>query len=118
MDHINGRLGKDPATGLWTLELIRDDYDPATLPVLDASNIISLDSFDRPGYGELINELCYIRDFDPDAEIEVALGIGNRVKVLADDYVAQMDTEDDVNQLIADHWQDWIDDVAMQLPSE
>ncbi len=63
MDHINGRLGKDPATGLWTLDLIRDDYDPDTLPVLDESNF-QLDSFDRPGYGELTNEL-FVEWTDP-----------------------------------------------------
>jgi len=60
MDHINGRLGKDPSTSRWTLVLIRDDYDPVTLPVMDPSNVISLDRFDRPGYGELVNEITVI----------------------------------------------------------
>lgn len=38
MRHIDGNIFEDPSTGLWTLTLNRDDYDPDAIPVLDASN--------------------------------------------------------------------------------
>ncbi|QBQ71191.1 tail assembly structural protein [Shewanella phage S0112] len=53
---INSVLYTDPQTGKFVLKLIRDDYDINTLPVFDETNIISLNSFERPGYAELVNE--------------------------------------------------------------
>ena len=32
LQHIDGVCYTDPSTGLWTLKLVRPDYDPATLP--------------------------------------------------------------------------------------
>jgi hypothetical protein len=58
--HINGVLVQDRFTGLFKLTLIRDDYTPASLPLFDDNNIVSLDSFQRPSYGEMINEIVVI----------------------------------------------------------
>jgi hypothetical protein len=58
--HINGVLYQDQITGLFTLKLIRDDYTPANLPLFDDSNILSLDSFQRPLYGEMVNEVVIV----------------------------------------------------------
>lgn len=56
LDHIQGLLFIDPETGKWTLVLLRDDYDAATVPVLDMDNSI-LKTFQRKGWGDVANEV-------------------------------------------------------------
>lgn len=56
LDHIQAVLYVDPATGLLTLKLIRDDYDPDTLPELNPDNC-DVTKFDRKLWGEIINEI-------------------------------------------------------------
>jgi len=56
LDHIQAVLYVDPATGLLTLKLIRDDYDPDTLPELNPDNC-DVTKFDRKLWGEVINEI-------------------------------------------------------------
>lgn len=56
LDHIQAVLYVDPATGLLTLKLIRDDYDPDTLPELNPDNC-DVAKFDRKLWGEIINEI-------------------------------------------------------------
>lgn len=56
IDHIEGVVYVDPNTGLLVLKLIRGDYDPATLPVLNRSNA-TIENFRRKGLGETINQL-------------------------------------------------------------
>ncbi|AOH36885.1 hypothetical protein BGP89_11400 [Luteimonas sp. JM171] len=36
--HVDGNVFEDPATGLWTFTLNRDDYDPDDIPLIDDSN--------------------------------------------------------------------------------
>lgn len=55
--HVDCVLDTDLQTGLYTLKLIRNDYDPDTLPLFDTSNILEMNNFVRPGWGETINEL-------------------------------------------------------------
>jgi hypothetical protein len=59
--HIDGVIYTDPSTGLITLKLIRDDYDPDTLPVFDESNIDKLE-FTRGSWSETKNiaKILYI----------------------------------------------------------
>lgn len=56
IDHIQATLFIDPRTGKFTLKLIRDDYDPETLPVLTPDNC-RVASFQRKGFSETINEI-------------------------------------------------------------
>lgn len=72
-------------------------------------------------YAESLHD--YIAQNYPGAEIDVVLGIRNQVDVyvaptddLDHDYAAESRIGADVEQLIADHWQPWIDKVAMQVP--
>lgn len=58
--HINGVLITDRLTGLFKIKLIRDDYTIGSLPSFDEDNILSLESYQRPGYGELVNEVVLI----------------------------------------------------------
>jgi len=57
MDHVNAVLRLDPVTGTFWLKLIRDDYVTANLPELNDSNILELESFQRTGWGETVNEV-------------------------------------------------------------
>ena len=52
--HIDAMLYVEPATGLLKLFLVRQDYDPETLPVLDASNCVVAE-FARPSWPEVRN---------------------------------------------------------------
>jgi hypothetical protein len=52
--HIDATIYKDPATGLITIRLIRADFDPNTIPILDESMIASLE-LSRPSWSELSN---------------------------------------------------------------
>lgn len=56
LNHIDGACYTDPATGLVTLTLARDDYDADTLDVISPDNA-KLVRYDVRGYGELINEV-------------------------------------------------------------
>lgn len=58
--HINGVLITDRLTGLFKIKLVRDDYVVGDLPLFDEDNIITLDSYQRPGYGELVNEVVLV----------------------------------------------------------
>jgi hypothetical protein len=54
----------------------------------------------------------YIVQEYPNATVKVVLGIGNRVDVFSDDYLTIGKVGAEVEQLIADHWQPWIDKIA------
>ncbi len=56
IDHIQAAHYEDPATGKMTLKLLRDDYDPSTLPVVSPSNA-TLFSFQRKAWGEITSEV-------------------------------------------------------------
>ncbi|MGG7567910.1 LamG-like jellyroll fold domain-containing protein [Rhodovulum sp. DZ06] len=45
--HLGAVTYDDPLTGLAEIRLIRDDYDPAALPVLDASNVVEWGALSR-----------------------------------------------------------------------
>lgn len=56
LDHIEANLFVDPATGLFVLKLIRDDFDLETLPLYDESNS-TVTSYSRRSPAEIINEI-------------------------------------------------------------
>jgi hypothetical protein len=58
--HINGILITDKITGLFKIKLIRDDYTVGDLPLFNEDNIIAVESYQRPGYGELVNEVVLV----------------------------------------------------------
>jgi len=47
----------EPSTGKFAVKLLRDDYVVASLPVYNESNVVTLESFDRPTYSEIVNEV-------------------------------------------------------------
>lgn len=60
LDHIGGVLTTSPSTGRFVLKLVRADYAVANLPVLDPTNVIELESFQRAAWGETTNELVLV----------------------------------------------------------
>lgn len=57
LDHIGGVFRLNQSTGLFEIKLIRDDYAPESLPLLNESNVASLDSYQRAAWGETVNEI-------------------------------------------------------------
>lgn len=66
LDHIKGFLFQNPATGLWTLKLLRGDYTASTLPWLTPDNA-TLRNPKRRRWGETVNEIT-VSYTDPDTE--------------------------------------------------
>lgn len=72
--HIDGTVFLDQATGLFTLTLVRDDFDPNTLPVFDTSNIVDLDTYARSGISDLVNQVTLIyQDRDTHKNVSVTI---------------------------------------------
>lgn len=57
LDHIAGILAFDHRTAKYVVKLIRGDYDPASLPIFDESNLAEVSSLERRSWGETVNEL-------------------------------------------------------------
>lgn len=57
LQHIDGSLFHQPATGQITLTLARDDFTLASLPILDSSNVLLVERFAQPLPGELTSEV-------------------------------------------------------------
>lgn len=53
LKHADAALYVDRKTGLFTIQLIRDGYNPATLLHLTEENIVKIENFSRPTFGEL-----------------------------------------------------------------
>lgn len=60
LDHCGANLYEDPSTGKIELKLLRGGYNPASLPVFDPSTIIDLESWQRVGYGDTVNEITVV----------------------------------------------------------
>lgn len=61
---VDGVLFQDPITGAYSFKLIRFDYTPGTLPLLDESNVRRMIRFARPAWAETQNQL-QIEYIDP-----------------------------------------------------
>lgn len=55
--YVDAELYVDRITGMYTIKLIRDDYDEGSLYELDESNIKSVSGYKRVAFGELINSI-------------------------------------------------------------
>lgn len=92
IDHIGGVLSTDPSTGKFTLRLIRDDYDPGTLPVFGPSNIVTLSSYERQGWGETVNELTVVYT-DPQTDKPASVTVQDLGNIQAQGQVISKSTE-------------------------
>ncbi len=73
-NHAGAIVGQSQTTGKFTIKLLRYDYTPASLPVFDESNIVEVKSFQRPGYGETVNEITVVyRDIDTNKDASITV---------------------------------------------
>lgn len=72
LDHIKAFLFLNPQTGLWTLKLLRDDYDAALEPLVDETNCVATKR-KRRAWGETINEIV-VSYTDPNTEDSATVG--------------------------------------------
>lgn len=79
VDHIQATIFINPRNGLWTIKLIRDDYDVDTLPVLNPDNC-TVTSFERKAWGETTNEIV-VTWTNPDNEEETAVSAQNLANI-------------------------------------
>lgn len=52
---IDGIVYLDMTTGKWTIKLARNDYNPATLPVISAANYVEVKDFTRVSWSDTSN---------------------------------------------------------------
>jgi hypothetical protein len=89
--HIDGVIYPDPTTGLVSMALIRDDYDPESLVELDDDAIIDMEEFGRARSDELTNKLMlrYVdRDQEYDEKVATAIdlaGVASLGRVVTQD---------------------------------
>lgn len=57
LNHIDATLRLNPATGKFELKLMRADYVLETLPVLNTSNVLEVETFARAAWGDLTNQV-------------------------------------------------------------
>lgn len=79
LDHIQATLFVHPRTGLFNLKLLRADYNPDGLPILDDSNCKVVD-FRRRTPGETVNEIV-VTWTNPRNEQEVTVSVQNILAV-------------------------------------
>lgn len=82
LDHIGGSLRINTQTGLFELQLIRADYTVSTLPVFGPDKISELQSYQRAGWGETVNELT-VGYTDPSTRKDTALTVHDLANVQA-----------------------------------
>jgi hypothetical protein len=74
LKHVDGVLYVHPRTGLFVLQLARADYQLDRLPVFDPSNILRIDEFTRPSWGETVNQVTVVyRDAASDKDASVTV---------------------------------------------
>ncbi len=54
-EQVDGVLFQDPISGDFDFQLIRDDYTPGTLPLLDETNVQAISKFSRPSWASTSN---------------------------------------------------------------
>ena len=60
LGHMNGMLYARPDNGQFAIKLLRDDYTVSSLTTFNESNVVSLESFERPSYAEMVNEVIVV----------------------------------------------------------
>ena len=70
-DHIQAMIFQDPLNGLLTMKLLRDDYNPLTVPEVNPANA-KMGSFERKMWGETTNEIA-VTWTNPESEEEEVL---------------------------------------------
>jgi hypothetical protein len=81
IDHIGAAEYVDRETGLLTLRLIRDDYDPATLPLFTPqSGLLGIEEDDASAQEQAYNEII-VKGFDPSTKTEFSVRAQNLASI-------------------------------------
>lgn len=79
--HVDGVRYVDPETGLFTLKLIRGDYDVESLLELNPSNVERVENFARPSVNELNNSLT-VKYWDRGKNAPAAVNVADPALVM------------------------------------
>lgn len=80
-DHVGGDFVDDPTTGKQYLKLYRGDYDVATLPVLDESNVVELTSYEPGSLSGAVNQVTVTyRDCATNKDANVTVQNGANIR--------------------------------------
>jgi len=81
INHIGGVQYVDRTTGKMTLRLIRDDYDPDTLPVFaPGTGLLRIEEDDASSEETAYNEIV-VKGFDPTTKEEIAVTVQNLASI-------------------------------------
>lgn len=80
LDHIKAVEFQHPETGLWTLKLIRGDYDESQLPLLDPSNA-DVENVKKRLWGDTINKI-FVEYTNPASEEKESVGSENLANIM------------------------------------
>lgn len=75
LQHINANIRINIKTGRFQIRLLRNDYDAATLPELDPSNVIQIKSFQRSAWGDSANEV--VVKYTDREQVEATVAVQN-----------------------------------------
>lgn len=78
--HVDGRLYQDRRTGLWEFALVRPDYEVATLPVFNRTNVVEWGDPIRPDPSRLPNQVT-LTYTDPDKDEPATITLTNIARV-------------------------------------
>lgn len=81
-NHCGGLWVDDPTTGKQYLKLLRGDYDAATLPLIDESNIVEMSSFEQAALTGSVNQVT-VTYRDCATNKDVAVTVQNPAAILA-----------------------------------
>ena len=77
--HIDAKCFVSNKTGLWTIKLLRKDYNVASIPSFDETNTVEMRGFSRIALGDTVNEINVVyRDIEDNKDKTVTVhNIGN-----------------------------------------
>lgn len=77
LDYIDGLMFPDPETGKMVLRLLRNDYDPAALPLFDpSSGLLDITDDESSSQDEIFNEMIG-QGFDPITKTQFTVRVHN-----------------------------------------
>jgi len=88
INHIGGVLYVRPTTGKFYVKLVRDDYTISNLPVLDETNIISLESYQRRTLSDTINQIT-VKYIEEDTGKEASVSVQDLANIQAQGQIVE-----------------------------
>ncbi len=80
LEIIGGVRTEDKTTASIGIKLIRDDYDPDLLDLIDESQIVSVDRFERRAWGDEVNQIQVVY-YDPATRKETVVTVEDSASI-------------------------------------